>query len=80
VQRIIFIPSSLKQWTKLERTVRERIRKRLVEFAEAGKGDVKRLSGRPGARLRAGDWRVFFEETDDEVRILAVGHRRDIYD
>ncbi|MGX7703723.1 type II toxin-antitoxin system RelE family toxin [Methylobacterium sp. Gmos1] len=35
---------------------------------------------RPGARLRVGDYRVVFTETDDAIQIYAIGHRRDIYE
>jgi len=43
--------------------------------------DAKRLAGRAGFRLRAGDCRVIYG-LDDEVRILAVldiRHRREAY-
>jgi mRNA interferase RelE/StbE len=33
--------------------------------------NVKKLTGRPGYRLRVGDWRVIYE-LDDGLRILAV--------
>ncbi len=42
-------------------------------------GNVKRLTGRPGARLRIGDWRVIFVETTATIEVRAVGNRRDIY-
>lgn len=51
-----------------------------MEFAESGKGDVKRLKGRAGSRLRFGDWRVIFDETQEAIVVVAVGHRREIYD
>ncbi len=53
---------------------------RLTQFAKSGQGDVKRLKGRAGTRLRVGDWRVIFDETPDALITVAVGHRREIYD
>ncbi|MGA8821132.1 MAG: type II toxin-antitoxin system RelE/ParE family toxin [Xanthobacteraceae bacterium] len=53
---------------------------RLAEFAASGKGDVKRLKGRQGSRLRVGDWRVIFYEEGSTIIVVAVGHRREIYD
>jgi mRNA interferase RelE/StbE len=53
---------------------------RLMEFATSGKGDVKRLKGREGSRLRVGDWRVIFYEESGTIVVVAVGHRREIYD
>jgi mRNA interferase RelE/StbE len=80
VRQILFTPAATRQWVKLSNDVRRRIDARLSEFAVSGKGDIKRLKGRAGARLRVGDWRVIFEEDDDVIIVVAVGHRREIYD
>ncbi len=41
----------------------------------------KKLTGRDGWRIRAGDYRVIYEIDDagQTVTILHVGHRRDVY-
>ncbi len=41
----------------------------------------KKLTGRDGWRIRAGDYRVIYEIDDagQTVTVLHVGHRRDIY-
>jgi mRNA interferase RelE/StbE len=80
MKRIAFTATSARQWAKLSPAVRSRIDKRLTEFATTGHGDVKRLKGREGMRLRAGDWRVIFYEDQETIVVAAVGHRRDIYD
>jgi len=77
---ILFTPASTRQWVKLTSQVRQRIDARLTEFATSGKGDVKRLKGRQGLRLRVGDWRVIFYEESGSIIVAGVGHRRDIYD
>ena len=77
---IAFTPSSTRQWAKLSPDVRRRIDKRLTEFATSGHGDVKRLKGRDGMRLRVRDWRVIFFEDGEAIVVAAVGHRRDIYE
>ncbi|MBV8919589.1 type II toxin-antitoxin system RelE family toxin [Bradyrhizobium sp.] len=77
---IVFTASSTRQWAKLSPEVRRRIDRRLTEFATSGHGDVKRLKGRDGMRLRVGDWRVIFFEDGETMVIAAVGHRRDIYE
>jgi mRNA-degrading endonuclease RelE of RelBE toxin-antitoxin system/DNA-binding XRE family transcriptional regulator len=79
VKAIVFTASASRQWIELSSDVRRRIDGRLVAFAKTGKGDVKRLTGRAGVRLRVGDWRVTFDETATEIVVVAVGHRRDIY-
>jgi mRNA interferase RelE/StbE len=80
VRQILFTPAATRQWVRLSNDVRRRVDARLSEFAVSGKGDVKRLKGRAGARLRVGDWRVIFEENGDDIVVVAVGHRREIYD
>ena len=77
---IVFTATSARHWAKLSPDVRRRIDRRLTEFAMTGHGDVKRLKGRDGARLRVGDWRVIFYEEQGTIIVAAVGHRREIYD
>jgi mRNA interferase RelE/StbE len=76
---IAFTPAAARQWAKLSGDIRRRLDTRLMEFAESGKGDVRRLKGRAGSRLRVGDWRVIFDETRDAIVVIAVGHRREVY-
>ncbi|NVO14479.1 MAG: type II toxin-antitoxin system RelE/ParE family toxin [Rhodoplanes sp.] len=80
MRSIVFTPAATRQWTKLSTTVRGRIRARLEAFAATGHGDVKALKGRAGTRLRVGDWRVIFDRDGETIVVVAVGHRRDIYD
>jgi len=77
---IVFTPAALRQWIKLAADVRARIKGKLDTFAKTGLGDVKRLKGRAGSRLRVGDWRVIFYTEGDSIVVVAVGHRREIYD
>jgi len=75
-----FKPPALRQWLKLTKVTRDRIDSRLMEFMKSGTGDVTRLRGRSGSRLRVGDWRVLFEDDGQTITVYAVGHRRDIYE
>ena len=80
MRQIGFAPTATRQLLKLSPQVRERIIKKLDAFAATGHGDVKRLRGQAGARLRVGDWRVIFYEESQTIIVAAVGHRREIYD
>lgn len=80
MKRVVFTSAGTRQWVKLAAQIRQRIDARLTEFATNGAGDVKRLKGRRGSRLRVGDWRVVFYEEGDTIVIVAVGHRREVYD
>jgi mRNA interferase RelE/StbE len=80
MRQVVFAPVAMRQWLKLAPQVRERIRKKLDVFAATGQGDVKKLKGQAGARLRVGDWRVIYYEEAGTVVVAGVGHRREIYD
>jgi mRNA interferase RelE/StbE len=80
MKEITFTPVAARQWLKLTADIRKRIDAKLTVYATNGSGDVKRLQGRAGCRLRAGDWRVIFIEDNTSIIIVAVGNRRDIYD
>jgi len=52
---------------------------KLNAFAVTGEGDVKKLVGSSYYRLRHGDWRAIFE-IEDNVLVVKVAHRREVYD
>lgn len=78
-----FKPTALRDLKKLPRDVQGRIIKKLdfysrtrnpIRFAEPIKD---RDFGE--YRFRAGDYRIIFDIVDQEIVILVVGHRKDIY-
>ncbi|HEU0082516.1 MAG TPA: type II toxin-antitoxin system RelE/ParE family toxin [Bradyrhizobium sp.] len=80
MRSVVFKAAARRQWMKLPPQLRKRIATRLNAFAQTGQGDVKKLKGQDGARLRVGDYRVIFYQESDAIVVAAVGHRRDIYD
>lgn len=78
--QIGFTTTATRQWLKLSPQIRDRISKKLEVFAATGQGDVKKLKGQAGVRLRVGDWRVIFYEEPGTITVVAIGHRREIYD
>ncbi len=77
---IAFTATATRQWLRLSAAVRRRLDAKLSVFAQTGQGDVKRLKGRSGSRLRVGDWRIIFYVEGNTIIVAAVGHRREIYD
>jgi mRNA interferase RelE/StbE len=77
---IVFTAAATRQWLDLSADVRRRLNAKLTSFAQTGQGDVKRLKGRAGSRLRIGDWRIIFYTEGNVTVVVAVGHRREIYD
>jgi mRNA interferase RelE/StbE len=80
MKTVSYTTSATRQLRKLPAEIRERIIDKLRRYAESGAGDVKALSGQPGARLRVGDYRVIFVEAAGVISVRAVGHRSDIYE
>ena len=80
MKEIAFTGSATRQWLKLSADVRRRLDVRLTRFSRSGQGDVTMLKGRQGARLRVGDWRIIFSVEGNMITVIAVGHRREIYD
>jgi len=80
MKEISFTSAAARQWLNLSAPIQKRINAKLTIYAAKGSGDVKRLKGRAGCRLRIGDWRVIFIEDPASITVVAVGHRREIYD
>jgi len=80
MKAVSYTIGATKQLGKLPANIRERVVDKLHRYAETGAGDVKALTGQPGARLRIGDYRAVFVETADAISVRAVGHRREIYE
>lgn len=58
------------------------ILKGLARFVKTNAGDIKQLHGfsPPQYRLRIGDWRVVFRKIgEDEIEIVRVQHRKEVY-
>jgi len=67
---------------KLDRDVQLRIRGAIALLAQDPRPPTARaLRGRPGCRVRVGDYRIIYTVDDDVlvVVVVALGHRRDIY-
>ena len=80
MKAVFFASAATRQWLKLSPDIHKRIDAKLTTYATNGSGDVKRLKGAAGCRLRIGDWRVIFIEDVRSITVIAVGNRKDIYD
>jgi mRNA interferase RelE/StbE len=79
MKTVTYRKSAARALRKLPEKVQTRIVDALISYAETGEGNVTKLVNREGARLRVGDYRVIFGEGQEEIEVLAVGHRKDIY-
>jgi mRNA interferase RelE/StbE len=82
--RITIAPSAIKTLGTLENALRTRIQKRIEELADMPRHrQSKKLEGEDNLyRNRVGVYRIVYTIQDDKliVLVLAVGHRREIYD
>ena len=65
----------------MDREMALRILRALDRYGESGEGDIRALSGEWDGyfRLRVGDFRVIFQTSVEEITVLRVRHRSDVY-
>lgn len=71
-----------KQLAKISANDYKRVKQAILDLAQdARPPGSKKLKGRPGWRIRHGDYRIIYEIQDDQliIIVLDVGHRKDIY-
>lgn len=80
--RIEVRPAALRALRKVDPQVRSRVEGAIALLAEDPRPPASRpLRGRPGYRVRVGDYRIIYTINDDVLLIVVVtlGHRRDVY-
>lgn len=81
--RVDVAPAAVGQLRKLDGPALRRIQAAIELLAEQPRpSGAKKLVGGSGEwRVRTGDYRIVYEINDDVLRVLviAVGHRREIY-
>lgn len=81
--RVELRPAAVRALRKLDPQVRGRIQGVIALLAQDPRPPAARaLQGRQGFRVRAGDYRIIYTVKDDVllVVVVAVGHRREIYE
>ncbi|MCL2630760.1 MAG: type II toxin-antitoxin system RelE/ParE family toxin [Firmicutes bacterium] len=73
-------PKMQKYIDGLDEPLKSRIKKSVAKLAsEPPEGDIKRMSGLSGYRLRVGDYRILFSVENKTIYIHEVGPRGQIY-
>ena len=75
MKTIVFTSASAKQFDALPLVAQAAIETALTRYAIDGQGDVRRLSGRDGFRLRVGEYRVLFDESRTTILAITIGRR-----
>ena len=82
MRRIVYTRLALKQLLAIPGPTAARIRSKIEQYAAdpaSLAGNVLKLQGREGYRLRVGDYRVIFDDDGSVLDILNVGPRGDVY-
>ena len=75
MKTIVLTHPAAKDLDSLAQDAREFVMSGLIRYAMSGEGDVKRLSGRDGFRLRLGRYRVIFDEDAATILAIYIGKR-----
>ena len=59
---------------RMENAIRNRLMANPVKYGFYLRGSLKGYR-----KLRVGDWRIIYRITDKEIRIIAIGNRKDVY-
>ena len=81
--RVELRPAAVRTLRKINPPMRERIQGAIALLATDPRPPASRhLKGRPGRRVRVGDYRILYTIQDDVLLIVVVtvGHRREVYD
>lgn len=81
--RIELRPAAARALKRIDHQGRDRIRGAIALLAENPRPPgAKALQGRPGLRVRVGNYRIVYTVQDDVLLVVVVslGHRSDIYE
>jgi mRNA interferase RelE/StbE len=76
VKTLVFTPRAAKEFDALPMPAQAAIDEGLSRYAFEGRGDVKRLQGLDGYRLRIGPNRAIFDEDRTTILTLTIGRRQ----
>jgi mRNA interferase RelE/StbE len=79
--KLVYTKRADKDIQRLDSKIKERISRTLLRYHEDPLRYAEKLTdSRLGTyRFRIGDYRVIFDIEGDEIVVLRVGHRREIY-
>jgi mRNA interferase RelE/StbE len=79
---VILSPGALREYRKLSRQTKGRIRQALAELQkDPWARPYKKLKGYPFYRIRVGDWRVVYHVDEDarEIHVVKIEKRKRVY-
>jgi mRNA interferase RelE/StbE len=83
VKQITIRKAAQKALRRMPRNQRELIMSKIETYASdpaSLANNVLKLTDRPGYRLRVGDWRIIFRESEMAIDVVVIGPRGSVYD
>ncbi len=80
--QVLILRRAQKELADLPKADYVRVRDAVAALADDPRpAGCKKLVGREGWRVRSGDYRVIYDidDAEEEITVLHIGHRRDIY-
>ena len=79
---VLYSKEALKDIKKLDNIVKKKLARAIERYSDSPLVHAKKLSlpGRKLYRWRTGNYRIIFDFLGKTIRILRVGHRREIYE
>ncbi len=79
--RLVYTQRAVRDITRLDAGVKKRIGMTLLRFKDNPLQYAERLTNTDlgGYRFRIGDYRVIFDIASNDIVVLRVGHRKEIY-
>lgn len=75
MKTIVLTAAAARDLDALPSPAREQVSEGLIDYAMTARGDVRRLQGRDGYRLRIGRYRVIFDEDKHTILAIYIGRR-----
>jgi mRNA interferase RelE/StbE len=81
--RLTIRKSAIRSLEKINDPAYSEIKNKIYSLASNPRpSGYKKLKGRPGYRVRSGDYRIIYDIFDTElvIDVIQLGHRKDVYD
>lgn len=78
---IVFDPDTLDQLEKLDRSIAERIFRKIISTKEEPHHYFSKLTGRNDYKLRVGQYRVIadIDDNNERIEVTLIDHRKKVY-
>lgn len=77
--KVILSPRAKKQLKSVGRAVQIILAKKIREFVVSLTGEQKMTGYQNMYRIRVGNYRIVYRRTSEQIYVILIGHRKEIY-